>query len=318
MVIFASKFKDMSRFIFILIYLASLTACENAGMTKENEQTSSQQDGDTATVGEPRTLSQDFKDYWYDGVAEISSYDLKHSRYGEIREGHAVMIFVTEPFDRQDQVKADQQAASNVSVLKLNATRNFNTGIYPYKIMSSTFLPLESKDNAIKVATSIQEWCGHTYMQLNRRGDSYDGTLHSYFQSEGNRDFQIDQAILENQIPSQLRIDPMEMPTGSIEIIPSTEYLRLVHQETRSHAATASMTSNDSTINYTIDYKDLDRSVSYELEATFPYKILSWVESYPVNGIRNENKATIKKTLRTPYWRQNSNKYSVLRDSLQL
>ena len=41
-------------------------------------------------------LSQDFKDYWYDGSAEISSYQLYQERYGEMREGTAVMIFVTE------------------------------------------------------------------------------------------------------------------------------------------------------------------------------------------------------------------------------
>ena len=81
----------------------------------------------------------------------------------------------TEPFDAIDQIKADQSNRDNRSVLKLNATRDFYTGIYPYKIMSSTFLPLDREENAIKVATSIQEWCGHTYMQLNAKGHHYDG-----------------------------------------------------------------------------------------------------------------------------------------------
>ncbi|MDP7238046.1 MAG: hypothetical protein QGI34_15090, partial [Candidatus Latescibacteria bacterium] len=39
-----------------------------------------------------------FGDYWYQGKAEITSYTLKQARYGEIHDGHVVLIFVTEDF----------------------------------------------------------------------------------------------------------------------------------------------------------------------------------------------------------------------------
>ncbi|MEX2379219.1 MAG: hypothetical protein WD530_00630 [Vicingaceae bacterium] len=36
-----------------------------------------------------------FNNYWFSGNAELSSYELKEARYGEIRKGEAVLVFVT-------------------------------------------------------------------------------------------------------------------------------------------------------------------------------------------------------------------------------
>jgi len=85
-----------------------------------------------------REISQQFKDYWYDGTAEINSYELQQSRYGQLHQGHAVLIFVTEDFSRSKQVKLDgpgNAVDDKASVLKLNLTKKFNTGIYPYAMM---------------------------------------------------------------------------------------------------------------------------------------------------------------------------------------
>ena len=54
-----------------------------------------------------KELSQTFKDYWYAGKAEITSYKLEQARYGEIRNGKAVLIYVTEDFLPNKQVKAE-------------------------------------------------------------------------------------------------------------------------------------------------------------------------------------------------------------------
>ncbi|MEQ8572775.1 MAG: hypothetical protein RIB63_01840, partial [Fulvivirga sp.] len=47
----------------------------------------------------------EFADNWYAGKAELVSYNLKQSRYGEVHDGKAVLIFVTEPFSKKKQVK---------------------------------------------------------------------------------------------------------------------------------------------------------------------------------------------------------------------
>ena len=101
-----------------------------------------------------RNISQEFKDYWYAGKAEISSYKLEQARYGELRDGTAALIFVTEDFLPEVQVKADRQNESNIPVMKVNATKNFNTGIYPYSVMSSTFYPVFKEQHALKVSQS--------------------------------------------------------------------------------------------------------------------------------------------------------------------
>ena len=61
-------------------------------------------------------LSEEFKNYWYSGEAEITSYELEQARYGEIRQGKAVLVFVTENFLPNIQVKADEENPPNISV----------------------------------------------------------------------------------------------------------------------------------------------------------------------------------------------------------
>ncbi len=267
---------------------------------------------------QPRQLSQQWKDYWYAGMAEISSYDLSQSRYGELREGTSVMIYVTEPFDPEDEVKADATSEDNIPVLKLNHTRDFVTGIYPYSIMSSTFLPLNHKENAMKISSSIQEWCGQTYMQFNKSGDSYQVQLRSYFQSEGNKDFAIDNTLTENQIPLQLRLDPRAMPTDSLQIIPSAEYLRLKHIETKPYLGIAKLSEIPDGLLYSVKFPDLNRTIAYKVEKEFPHRILNWMERYNDGGRPMVSTATIKKTYKTAYWSQNGKEQEVLREKLDL
>src|SRR5688572_25287753 len=80
---------------------------------------------------------------WGDGKAELDGYRLVQPRYGTVRKGHAVLIFVTEDFSDSLRVKADpgKHPASDVyPVLKLNAVRRFQTGIYDYSVLTSTFV----------------------------------------------------------------------------------------------------------------------------------------------------------------------------------
>ena len=298
--------------------LAVVASC-NQRMESDQENTELEVEAVTeSTLSGDRELTEDFNNYWNNGTAEISSYELNQARYGEMREGSAVYIFVTEPFDPEDQIKADKPNDENVPVLKLNATKDFVTGIYPYHVMSSTFLPLDKDQNAIKVAGSIQEWCGQTYMQLNRNNDSYQGKLHSYFQSEGNRDFALDNQMLENQIPIQLRLDPKAMPTGELQVIPSVEFLRLKHIEAQPLNAVAKLREMEDGYVYSVVYKDIDRTIAFKTEKTHPYRILSWMDRYNDSGKPMVSTGTLKKTIQTAYWGKNANEDRILRDSLAL
>ncbi len=280
---------------------------------------------ETKPVIEPKKsakpISEEFKKYWYAGNAEISSYQLEQARYGEIRKGTSVLIYVTEDFLPKEQVKADGQNKGNIPVLKLNSTKKFNTGIYPYSIMQSTFYPVADDNHAIKISSSMQEWCGHVYAQLNNRKE-FEILSHSYFQNEADQEFTIPKAILENEIWTKIRVNPEDLPQGEIKMIPSFEYTRLRHQEIKAYAATATLTKEGATSVYALEYPDLKRSLKIHFNSTFPHEIESWTETFTSGfgaGAKElTTKATKIKRIKSAYWGKNKNKDEVLREELGL
>ena len=185
------------------IFLSTLVLCfgvlASCGETavKETKEVAMNTSSEALPSNSPKKpLSETFKKYWYAGNAEITSYQLEMARYGEIREGKSVLVYVTEPFAAGKQVKADRSNPSNIPVLKLNATKKFLTGIYPYSIMTSSFYPVSNDQHAIKLTNSVQEWCGQVFAQLNNKSQ-FEVNSFSYFESEGDHQFKLDKAILE-------------------------------------------------------------------------------------------------------------------------
>jgi len=258
-------------------------------------------------------IPENFKNYWYTGKAEISSYKLKQARYGEIREGKAVLIYVTEDFLSKTQVKADYKNESNIPVLKLNATKKFNTGIYPYSIMQSTFYPLANNQHAIKISSSMQEWCGHVYAQLNNK-TQFEIMSHSYFEGEADEKFSLNKSYLENELWTQLRINPKSLPIGDIEIIPSLEFSRMKHIKIKPYKANAKLTNG----RYILDYKNLERTLTIFFNEEFPFEISHWEETFKSGQNIMTTKAKKLKTIKSAYWQKNSNIYENLRDTLKL
>ena len=246
----------------------------------------------------------DFNTYWYAGKAEITSYKLSQVRYGEIHEGTAVNIFVTEDFLPEKQVKADYQNKNNIPVLKLNSTKKFTTGIYPYSLMTNTFSPIDSNKKAIKISFSAQEWCGNTFVQLNNR-DDFQIDFHSYFESNADRNINLKKTILENEIWNQLRVSPENLPVGKLQIIPSFEYLGLHHKKFKAYEAATSLTLNDDFMIYEINYPSLQRSLTITASKAFPYTIERWEESFSSRGKMLTTKAVKIKTIQSAYWSKN-------------
>jgi len=266
-------------------------------------------------------LSNEFKEYWYSGEAEITSYRLEQARYGEIRKGEAVLIYVTEDFLPEEQVKAGNKTEETISVLKLNATKNFITGIYPYSIMQSSFYPLNGEEHALKVSASIQEWCGQVYMQLNKRGKFHIAS-HSYFEGKADEELELEKVPLENEIWNRLRIEHDKLPTGEFQMIPSFEYLRLSHQPVRTYSVIGEYFTTEEFNVYQVTYPELKRELKIYYSRNFPYTIEKWEESYPSGFGKNAEilttKAVKKELIKTDYWNKNSNKNLPLREKLDL
>ncbi|MFT4737468.1 MAG: hypothetical protein ACI8QD_000903 [Cyclobacteriaceae bacterium] len=268
-----------------------------------------------------QTGTDAFSKYWYAGEAEITSYELQQARYGELRKGHCVMVFVTEPFSRAKQVKLDRasQSSENVTVMKLNFIKKFNTGIYPYSMMTSSFVPVsfDKYPDAMKVTTSSQEWCGHTFTQLNLDDDAYRFREFSYFESEGDREVELEVDWLEDELWQRIRLDPSGLPLGQISILPSTMYARLGHKSPVALSAMATLSVKQSIADdakeiyeYKLNYPD--RTLAIRFEKDFPYAIVGWEETY--QGLTTT--ASIIRRIKSPYWQKNANKDEYLRTEL--
>ena len=307
---------------FLLIGPVTLTeSCKQKNPEMEKEVALTTEIGPSATKKPKKKLSQEFKDYWYAGEAEITSYSLTQPRYGQMRDGKAVLIFVTEPFSQEKQVKADNHHASNIPVLKLNATKNYLTGIYPYSIMTSSFYPVHDNAHALKLTFSAQEWCGQVYAQLNNR-ERMEFMSHSYFESEADQLLEVDKAILENELWNKIRIDPKSLPIGEFEVIPSLEFIRLSHKEFKTYTAACALSEKNGLSSYTLTYPELERSLRIDFNTAFPHGIEGWTETfvsgYGPNAKEMTSEAKKMKSIKSPYWQRNSNAYESLRDTLGL
>lgn len=257
-----------------------------------------------------------FSDYWYAGEAELSSYELVQDRYGELHKGNAVLVFVTEPFSTTSNTKADRATDKDVSVLKLNYTKKFNTGIYPYSMMTSTFFPVDNGEHSLKISSSSQEWCGHTFMDLQNKS-KFIVNIDSYFEGESAENVRVDKDLLEDDLLSQIRINPDKLLTGKQQMIPSFFYLRTKHKPMQAYDVELNVESGEEgSLNYTVNYPGLGREVSIAFEKEFPHKILSWIEKDRDSGLSST--ASLIKTIKSDYWNKHFNKDLPLRRELGL
>jgi hypothetical protein len=261
--------------------------------------------------------------YWFQGNAEISSFDLEQYRYGEPRKGEAVLIFVTEEFSRKNQVKLDQPekaGSDKISVIKMHQTRDFVTGIYPYHMMLSAFTPTKEKSQSLKMTASSQEWCGHSFTQLNlKSGDSYQGKIFSYFEKEGDDSFSFS-GLSEDELWNLIRINPNQIPTGSVNMLPSLFYQRFTHTDFQSEEAFIRITDlSNNRSQLEVTYSSGIRVLKIDFEKAFPFQIMGWEESQTKpDGTREISKATRKGLKIVDYWTKNKVEDEFLRKELNL
>jgi len=268
--------------------------------------------------------------YWNDGKAEVAVYDLEQNRYKDINQGQLLSIFVREDFLYDRQVKNDHyRDKKSTPILKNIQTRKFPTGLYDYSMFSSAFTPLDRKKypKTLKVSGSIQEWCGTTYSQLNYKNGAYISTLHSYFESEGDRTDRISDGYSEDGLYNVLRMNPNMLPTGELNLIPTINVLRLKHLESKTYKSVATLRmyegqefQGDDLKEYYISTPALSRELNIIFESKAPYRIVGWTDSYPSafdQQIRT-TKATLTKVDRIAYWKLNSLQDEALRQEFGL
>jgi hypothetical protein len=259
------------------------------------------------------TASPTFWKAWGDGKAELSGYAITTSRYGEPREGRLVLIYVTEPMDRRTWIKddaGDVPAGERVNVLKLNVVLKFQTGIYPYAVMTTVFAPVDAwaaeRFAPAKIAMSAQEWCGHVYEKVIPSPEAFASELRSYFHAEGDRDTTVKTpagALYEDALLIQLRELDGPFAGGknwSGSIVPSLWSHRKSHSALGPVAAT--IRREDATregvpvTRFTLAYGSV--TTTYDVEKAPPKRMLAWKST-------GGEDARILKTARLPYWQLN-------------
>lgn len=312
---------------YLVIVICSLwiTAC--------NDQTNQEADKQNYSVPDQPDVeiqTQQFKDYWYAGEAELSHYDLQQIRYGQVRDGDAILVFVTEDFLTDKQVKLESEANGrpHQTVLKLNFLKKFVTGIYKYNVMTSTFTPINTSEHprSLKVASSSQEWCGMTYSQLNLRDGKYHVTGHSYFEDEADYEATLDAVWLEDEIWTQLRLSPELLPEGEIDIIPASYGVRRSHSGwavekavTKKENWTGKGMPGENLRAYSIEYVNRDRNLTIVYENESPYYIAGWIQTQTTSeGDTLKAKSVRTHSIKESYWNQNANADEDLRQKLGL
>lgn len=295
-----------------LIALLSLSACVNL-----NEKKVVQSDAPLPTLA-AAPLPASFNNYWYQGKAEITSFEVQQERYGEIRKAEQVNVFVTEDFSKQKQVKLDdagKAGTDRVPVLKLNAVRRYHTGIYDYSMMQSVFTPVDGS-KTLKTTCSVQDWCGQVFCQYNLKDKGYQVHQFSYFETEGDSDTKIGAVpLLEDELWVRLRLNPDNIPAGKVSLVPASFFLRLRHKPVVAHPATLTIEKGGAENTLQIRYDDMPRSLAIRFEASSPYRILGWEEK---DGEKLMSKGTKKASVMSPYWSQHNLEHDGLRDSLKL
>ncbi|KAA0224537.1 hypothetical protein EDS67_23290 [candidate division KSB1 bacterium] len=279
------------------------------------------------------SAAQDFWGWWGDGKAELSSYQTKTQRYGELREGNAVLVFVTEEISRTTRIKVESEAippADRAPVMKLNHVVKFPTGIYDYSLLTSTFSSIESEFGRppfepLKISFTAQEWCGHVYQMLIPQRDQVELTLHSYFQSEGDQKRSIKlpaNAAFEDNLLIWIRELKGEVLSAgqrrALQILPSAWASRSGHQDVEFQGGSiikdegeVVKLSEGNAPSWRWTWQVGSRTEMYWVEKAYPHRILKWKSS---DGGEGE----LIKTLRLPYWQLHGNNDAPYREQLGL
>ena len=278
-------------------------------------------------ISTPNPFGTEFWQQWGDGKAELAGYDLIMPRYGELRRGVAVAIFVTEPFSDSLRVKADpgRHPESDVfQVMKLNLVRDFPTGIYDYNLMTSVFIALQparriAPGEPAKISFSSQEWCGNVYQQMVVRPPHAIYDVHSYFDGEADQSRRQpwrSDGLSEDAILLWARglAAPFVKPgeTREVSLLPSLLESRLQHASPAWKTATLSVAAAPQSVIVPAGTFDTEvRSVEIEdgrtwtifVERAAPHRIIRW-------SVIDGEEGQLVGSDRLAYWKMNGAEFA--------
>ena len=216
-----------------------------------------------------------FSDYWKNGKIETTKYELKED---SISVGEGSLTF------NIDYIEGVNKTDS-IQVLHSDFTGKIHKENYDYSAMTSTYLPLNLtlRPHAMKVINSVQEPEGNSFLALSQIPKSYEIESKNTFKEKIKEHFIVERKNLEDELWAKIRMNPNDLPTGDIEIIPSFAYWQSVRKSPNIYEAKAELkdyigtefTGNKLQL-YTLDYPNLKRNLSIVFESDFPFEIVGW------------------------------------------
>lgn len=260
-------------------------------------------------------------EHWSDGRGEINTYQIAEERYGEVRDGHAILVYVSEELNRHSYVKVESDATpqdQRMYVIKLNALRRFATGIYDYATMTTVFSVADPHlghppFQAARVTHSTQEWCGQVFQRMDLREDGWHYLLHSYFESEGDRAEVLPAQGTEVEDNLWVKIRELDQPwmqpgaSTTITLVPAAWESRKSHRPVQAQTA---ILSKAPVADYTCtlgtfaahrwSWRLDEREVSVWVERDGAHRVLGWEDS-------RGGRASLIRSERLPYWQMHGN-----------
>lgn len=216
-----------------------------------------------------------FTDYWKNGKTEITKYELKED---SISVGEGSLSF------NIDYVEGVNKTDS-IPTLHTDFTGKIHRENYDYSAMTSVYLPLNLiiRPHAMRVINSVQEAAGNLFLALSQIPKYYEIDAKNTFKEKTKEHFMLERKNLEDELWAKIRMNPSDLPTGDIEIIPSFAYWQSVRKSPNIYEAKAELKDYAGTEFagkklkiYNLDYLDLKRNLSIIFEANFPFEIVGW------------------------------------------
>jgi len=270
------------------------------------------------------SYDQAFWSTWGDGQAELAGYDLSIPRYNQPRRGVAITIFVTETFSNSARVKADpgkHPPSDEFPVMKLNLVKDYQTGVYDYNEMTSSFVALQpvngrAAGSPTKISFSRQEWCGNTYHQLLFDPKSIRAARHSYFDGDADPQRELNYApdgIAEDAMMHWARgmaapaLNPGQ--SRSLPLLPALASQKSIEAAWITATLSRSLKPQSITVpagTFVVEVMTIrlpgKQSRTFYVEQAAPHRIVKWESSA---GERGE----LLKSDRMKYWEMNPEGY---------
>ena len=216
-----------------------------------------------------------FIDYWKNNKIEITKFDLKED---SISVGEGFLSFSI------SYVKGVNKTDS-IQVLHSDFTGKMHKENYDYSAMTSAYLPLNLtiRPHAMKVMNSVQESMNNSFLALSQIPKSYEIESKNTFKEKIKEHIIVERKNLEDELWAKIRMNPNDLPTGDVEMIPSFAYWQSVRKSPNIYEAKAELQNYVGTEfmgkklkMYTLDYPDLKRNLSIVFEEGFPFEIVGW------------------------------------------